>query len=207
MNKKNIKNLNSYYKGLFKDAFNDLKTKGRRVRQIPNILTFMRILAPFFIIPVAVIKNVKLIAIFVVFFSLTDAIDGFIARRFNFVSELGKDLDAVCDKVFAGTLLLAASFFEPILLINLALEAIIAFVNTLAKLNNCDPRSHLIGKAKTCILYPLMGLGYLTSYMDIFGIFIFAFLMTTAMQIATTFTYIYKYRKAVESNKSKKQYS
>lgn len=201
MKRKNVKNLNLYYKRLFKEAFDDLKTKGRRARQIPNILTFMRILAPFFIIPVAITKNVTLIAIFVVFFSMTDAVDGFIARRYNFVSELGKDLDAVCDKVFAGTLLLAASFFEPVLIINLILEAAIAFVNTIAKLNDCDPHSHLIGKAKTCILYPLIGLGYLTSYMDIFGIFIFAFLMTTAMQLATTFTYIYKYREAVEKNK------
>lgn len=201
MKRKNVKNLNLYYKRLFKESFDDLKTKGRRARQIPNILTFMRILAPFFIIPVAITKNVTLIAIFVVFFSMTDAVDGFIARRYNFVSELGKDLDAVCDKVFAGTLLLAASFFEPVLIINLILEAAIAFVNTIAKLNDCDPHSHLIGKAKTCILYPLIGLGYLTSYMDIFGLFIFAFLMTTAMQLATTFTYIYKYREAVEKNK------
>lgn len=201
MSKSNVKSLASYYKGLFKDALNDLKTKGRRARQIPNILTFMRILAPFFIIPVAIIKNVTWIAIFVVFFSLTDAVDGFIARRYNFVSELGKDLDAVCDKVFASTLLLAASFFEPILIINLILEAIIALINTIAKLQNCDPRSHLLGKAKTCILYPLIGLGYLTSYMDIVGIFIFVFLMTTAMQVATAFTYLYKYRRAVSNNK------
>lgn len=201
MSKSNVKSLASYYKGLFKDALNDLKTKGRRARQIPNILTFMRILAPFFIIPVAIIKNVTWIAIFVVFFSLTDAVDGFIARRYNFVSELGKDLDAVCDKVFASTLLLAASFFEPILIINLILEAIIALINTIAKLQNCDPRSHLLGKAKTCILYPLIGLGYLTSYMDIVGIFIFVFLMTTAMQVATAFTYLYKYRRAVSNKK------
>ena len=201
MSKSNVKSLASYYKGLFKEALNDLKTKGRRTRQIPNILTFMRILAPFFIIPVAIIKNVTWIAIFVVFFSLTDAVDGFIARRYNFVSELGKDLDAVCDKVFASTLLLAASFFEPILIINLILEAIIALINTIAKLQNCDPRSHLLGKAKTCILYPLIGLGYLTSYMDIVGIFIFVFLMTTAMQVATAFTYLYKYRRAVSNKK------
>ena len=201
MSKSNVKSLASYYKGLFKDALNDLKTKGRRTRQIPNILTFMRILAPFFIIPVAIIKNVTWIAIFVVFFSLTDAVDGFIARRYNFVSELGKDLDAVCDKVFASTLLLAASFFEHIFIINLILEAIIALINTIAKLQNCDPRSHLLGKAKTCILYPLIGLGYLTSYMDIVGIFIFVFLMTTAMQVATAFTYLYKYRRAVSNKK------
>ena len=32
------------------------------------------------------------------------------------ISELGKDLDAICDKFFAGTLLIAASCFSPILL-------------------------------------------------------------------------------------------
>ena len=192
----NVKNLKKYYKELFKDAFMELKTKGKRVRQIPNILTFMRILAPFFIIPAAFFQNVKLICIFVIFFSLTDALDGFIARKYNFISELGKDLDAVCDKVFAVTLLLAASFFEPILLLNFIFEVLIALINTKAKLKNYNPKSSLMGKAKACFLYTLIGLGFLNGYIKIFDIFIFMFLLTTLMQVATTISYTFQYRDA-----------
>ena len=182
----------------------ELKTKGKRVRQIPNILTFMRILAPFFIIPVAFFQNVKLICVFVIFFSLTDAVDGFIARKYNFVSELGKDLDAVCDKVFAVTLLLAASFFEPVLLLNFIFELIIAFINTKAKLKNYNPRSSLMGKAKTCFLYTLIGLGFLNGYIKIFEVFVFMFLLTILMQLVTTISYMFQYRSAREKEIIKK---
>ena len=194
----NVKSLRKYYKELFNEALVDLKTKGRRVRQIPNILTFMRVLAPFFIIPAAIFQNVKLICIFVIFFSITDALDGFIARKYNFVSNLGKDLDAVCDKVFAVTLLLSASFFEPVLVLNFLLEIAIAFVNTKAKLKNYNPSSSLIGKAKTCFLYTLIGLGYLNHYMEFYEIFVFMFLFTTIMQLVTTISYVFKYREARE---------
>ena len=190
------KSLSKYYKDLFKEAWLELKTKGKRVRQIPNILTLMRILAPFFIIPAAVLQNVRLICIFVIAFSITDALDGFIARKYNFISELGKDLDAVCDKVFAGTLLLAASFFEPILIINFIFEVIIALINTRAKFKKYNPESHLIGKAKTCFLYTLIGFGLLNDYVKMQGLFIFMLLMTSIMQLATTITYIFKYRKS-----------
>lgn len=194
----NIRELKVHYKKLFDDALLELKTKGKSVRQIPNILTFMRILAPFFIIPAACFKNVKLICIFVIFFSFTDALDGFIARKWHFVSELGKDLDAVCDKVFAVTLLLAASFFEPVLILNFLLELAIASVNTKAKLRNYNPSSSLIGKAKTCFLYTLIGLGLLNDYMNISNLFVFMFLLTTIMQLATTISYVFKYREARE---------
>lgn len=192
------KELKKYYRDLLNEALLDLKTKGRRARQIPNILTFMRVLAPFFIIPAAIFQNVKLICIFVIFFSITDALDGFIARKYNFVSNLGKDLDAVCDKVFAVTLLLSASFFEPILVLNFLLEVAIASVNTIAKLKNYNPSSSLVGKAKTCFLYTLIGFGYLNHYMDFNEMFIFVFLFTTIMQLVTTISYVFKYHEAKE---------
>ncbi len=192
--KMSIKKLNQHYKKLFKQAFTELKTKGKRRRQIPNILTVMRIFAPFFIIPAAIYRNVELICIFVILFSITDAFDGYIARKFNFVSELGKDLDAVCDKVFAVTLLLAASFFEPLLLINFGLEVLIALINSIAKLKNLNACSHMIGKAKTCFLYTLIGFGLLNHYIQMDRLFLFMFLTTTLMQAATISTYIYIYQ-------------
>ena len=54
------------YKIKFKEAFTDLKTKGRRHKQIPNILTTSRLLAaPVFIIPAAINKSAFWIIVFV----------------------------------------------------------------------------------------------------------------------------------------------
>ena len=65
-----IKGVKEQYKIYIKEALEDIKTKGRRYRQIPNIITSSRLIAaPFFIIPAALCKNLFLLVIFVTFFS------------------------------------------------------------------------------------------------------------------------------------------
>ena len=195
--KQGIKENWKRYKALIKDAVTDLKTKGRRHRQIPNILTSTRLIAaPLFIIPAALTANIPLIVIFTAIFSLTDALDGFIARHYHLTSELGKDLDAICDKVFAGSLLIASSFFNPTLIYNLILEAIIAGINVRAKINNqtrSSVSSLYIGKIKTCALYPLLGVGFLSKFLDVSTLFNTLFIMTTSMQMLTITGYLLKY--------------
>lgn len=72
---------------------------------IPNALTLLR----FCLIPLTVVliqeRQFQLAFIVFVIAGLTDAVDGFIARRFNQQSELGAYLDPLADK-----LLIAASF-------------------------------------------------------------------------------------------------
>jgi len=67
---------------------------------IPNILTLVRIL----LIPVFIhflVKEQYAAALYVFAFgSLTDALDGYIARRFKQITELGGILDPVADKLF-----------------------------------------------------------------------------------------------------------
>ena len=71
---------------------------------IPNIISFIRIL----IIPVFGVlfyKGELLWALLLLAFSgFTDLIDGKIARRFNQVSELGKMLDPIADKLTQATI-------------------------------------------------------------------------------------------------------
>lgn len=190
----NFKIMLENYKRMLKEAATDLKTKGKRHKQIPNILTATRLIAaPFFIIPAAIMGNVPLILVFTVLFSLTDAVDGFIARKWHLVSELGKDLDAICDKVFAGTLLLATSVFNPVLLCNLFFEALIAVINAKEKVEGHKPRSLYIGKVKTCVLYPLLGAGLLNQFINISEIFSILLIATTTMQLVTIASYTIQY--------------
>ena len=49
-----------HYKKLFDEALNDLKTPGKRHKQIPNILTTLRLFAPAIILPLAISGNIPL---------------------------------------------------------------------------------------------------------------------------------------------------
>ena len=190
------------YKKIFKEIFYDLKTKGRRYKQIPNLLTSTRLIAaPFFIIPAALHKSLFWLIIFVTVFSLTDALDGYVARKYKLVSELGKDLDAICDKVFALSLLISASIFKPVLVWNILAEVIIAIINIREKITDRKPKSLYVGKIKTWVLYPLLGLSfvdYITDVEEIFNVFMGA---TICMQMLTITFYLVKY----ENNTDEKE--
>ena len=71
---------------------------------LPNKITLVRIiLIPFFLFfyLAEFIPYGKLIATGILILAcLTDAIDGYIARKYNLVTDLGKLLDPVADKAF-----------------------------------------------------------------------------------------------------------
>jgi CDP-diacylglycerol--glycerol-3-phosphate 3-phosphatidyltransferase len=82
-------------------------------KNVPNIITIARIiLLPFifFFYMTAIVPHSKLIAvgIFIVA-ALTDLLDGKIARKYNLVSNLGKLLDPIADKMlcYTGMILIA----------------------------------------------------------------------------------------------------
>lgn len=67
-------------------------------KHIPNILTMLR----FFLIPVivgALIQGNYILAfIFLTLSGLTDILDGYIARKYNFITNFGKLIDPLADK-------------------------------------------------------------------------------------------------------------
>lgn len=72
----------------------------KRIITIPNILSFVRLcLIPIFVYLYIEKQDDKMTCAVLVLSGLTDILDGFIARRFNMVSDLGKALDPVADKL------------------------------------------------------------------------------------------------------------
>ena len=87
---------------------------GKNILTIPNILSFVRIgIIPFIIIAYF---NGDFIGSFLLILlsGLTDVVDGFIARHFNMVSDFGKVLDPIADKLtqVAIVLMLLIDFLD-----------------------------------------------------------------------------------------------
>ena len=144
----------------FKVQINDFKN-GNIKRQIPNLLTLSRAFAPIIIIPTILLGKIKIAIIELIIFELTDFFDGRIARKYNYVTDFGIKLDAICDKFFALGIMLPAIIKYPVLLINLILEACISYINFVALLKNNDPKTNLIGKVKTTFLSITLVLAYI----------------------------------------------
>lgn len=182
------------YKEQIKEAIEDLKTPGRRHKQIPNILTLSRMLSPLVIIPNALLGNSQEAMKLAAFFGLTDLVDGFIARKFNLSSPLGADLDALTDKLFAGTLLLTGAVSNPYLLANTGLEMAIAGVNLKQKFSGNKSGSTIIGKVKTGAVFTLGGLSVAaTSVQELDKVIFPLAISTTILQAMTLVSYLKKY--------------
>lgn len=79
------------------------------LQKIPNYLTFMRLaLIPVFVILMNDPTQTRVYLAIIVFTvaALTDYIDGFLARRFGAVSDFGKLLDPLADKMLVATALI-----------------------------------------------------------------------------------------------------
>lgn len=140
----------------------------RRVFTIPNMLTTLRILlVPAFIW--AYLRRPGGLPVLILAISaLTDLLDGKIARRFNQVSDLGKLLDPIADKLTQGAMLgcLLTRFPHFWILFGLMIvrEAFVGITSLLAiKKSGHVEGAELHGKVATVLLYG-MALSHLLFY-------------------------------------------
>lgn len=66
---------------------------------LPNILTVIRFIIVPFMTYFLISKNFTIAILLYVLASFTDVLDGFIARKFNLITDLGKFLDPLADKL------------------------------------------------------------------------------------------------------------
>ena len=191
-------------KKMIKEFFKDFKLQikdiknGNIKRQIPNMLTFSRALSPFIIIPSMLLGEIKIAIGALIFFAITDFLDGRIARKYNYVSEFGVKLDGFCDKIFAMSLVIPTVFECYILLFNLILEIAISYTNLLSEAKGNHPRSTIIGKIKTTLLSITLILVYIPET-NIKVIFISS-IVTIICQVITLIKYI-----SIDMDKDKKR--
>ncbi len=79
---------------------------------IPNILTIIRfILIPFIFMSV-ISKHFLTALILFTISALTDILDGYIARKFNYITDIGKLIDPLADKLTQISLLLSLAILN-----------------------------------------------------------------------------------------------
>lgn len=78
-----------------------------KIFTLSNLLSLLRLLGAFYLYHVTAQKNLLLTLIVTLILIATDFADGFFARKFNQVSEMGKVLDPLADKFCAALGMLA----------------------------------------------------------------------------------------------------
>ena len=164
------------------------------IKNIPNILTAIRIILTPFIIYLSSIDNIKLCIILILIASITDLFDGLIARSFNLVSPFGAKLDTISDKLFAGSLIISLMFKNNLFILCLIGEIFITIINLISFFKGKNPSTKYIGKIKTTILFITISLGFTTLIFPNL-IFIINILIITSFifQILSCFCYLNYY--------------
>lgn len=182
------------YKNDIKKAIDDLKHKDRFYKQIPNLLTFMRLVLA---LPAGLLyyvnPTVSLFGIAILW--LTDAIDGKIARKFELQSKLGADMDTVADKIMFLASAIPLLSATPFLGVNLLLEGVISAINVAGRIKGLNTKTVLSGKIKTISMALTLIFGYLTKIIGLSEIYKILVGMTTVLQGVAIKDYISEFIK------------
>ena len=134
----------------------------KNIMTIPNLLSLVRLLMIPWIAYAYLGKNdAVLTAGLLVASGITDLADGWIARRFNQTSDLGKALDPVADKLTQGVMLICLALRHPVMRIPAVLLAAKEIFTGLTGLLVIRRTGKVLGalwhgKVTTAMLYSLM---------------------------------------------------
>lgn len=129
---------------------------------IPNILSFFRILLiPVMVLCYLCVENPWATVGVIVLSGITDVADGYIARRFNMISDFGKFIDPVADKLtqvaMAGCLILRYPLVWLLFLLMIMRESCLFIWGYLAiRENNYMTGAKWYGKVSTAVVYAMM---------------------------------------------------
>lgn len=138
--------------------------KDKIIKNIPNALTFSRILASIAGAGAFISGNIPWAIGLYIWGAVSDFFDGLAARKLNAFSEFGRKLDAVSDKLYAGSLLIPSIWCGNLLMIiPLVFEAKISHINLTAEKMGFEPHTQRIGKFKTATLFATIIAGLLAT--------------------------------------------
>ena len=184
--------------------------------KLPNILTYIRILlVPVFIyvfLNAITTLDFLLAGLIVVVSGLTDLFDGLIARRFHIITDLGKVLDPIADKLMQAAMFLCViirgwdvkSVFNVLLIISIlfVIKEIVTFLVSavLYKKGFHLDGSMWFGKACTVVIYLVMLTIIMVPQINTATRLILLLVAGLFLILAFTF-YMYEYKKMYDAFK------
>ena len=174
---------------------------------VPNLITYLRFaLIPAIIWAYCTLENGILTVVFVAISALTDVLDGKIARKYNQVTDVGKALDPVADKLtqvaMMYCLLSKYELMLPVLII-LIVKEIFMVVTALweTKATNQINGALWYGKACTVFLYVVMLILMFFPYIPLTVANILIILSGVAMIVSTALYGVYRFKRIRDVNK------
>lgn len=180
-----------------------------KIFTIPNLLSLIRLLMiPFIVWLYCILKAYFWAGVLVIISGLTDVVDGFIARKFGQVSDIGKALDPIADKLTQGAVLLCLLSRFNLMLVPLVI-LLIKEVTTGALRLFIAKRTHLVhganwhGKITTVLLYAVIVLHIF--WVDIYPEISSASIVITSLMMIFSFVMysLQNYKLIVESKREK----
>lgn len=129
-----------------------------KIFTVPNIISFLRILLIPLVIYYYIFKQMHITAFIILAVAcVSDIVDGYIARHFNMISDVGKGLDAIADKLMQFSILVCTAQKYPLVYLLAGLLAIKEIVTGIYALRciNITGKVHgakTVGKVSTFIL-------------------------------------------------------
>ena len=163
----------------------------KKIINVPNVITITRIISCIMAMISLLSGNIVSSICFYAYGAISDAFDGFFARKLNQVTDIGKKLDAVSDKVYALSLLAPGIVLgNYALIVTLILESIISGINTYSYSKYKNTYTEKIGKKKTIMLFPTMILGLIaTKVEEVYLLFVPAFIASSKLQVDSILAY------------------
>lgn len=140
---------------------NEKKDYQKKILTVPNVLSMVRVLLIPLIIWLYLSENAWWTAIVLTLSGLTDVVDGFIARRFDMVSDFGKAFDPVADKLTQFCMLVCLVAKHPLIAVPLSILVVKEITTGILGLV-CIKKTGVVksavwhGKLNTCLLYALI---------------------------------------------------
>ena len=139
-----------------------MNDSSKKIFTIPNILSAFRIcLIPVFMYLYIKQHDYKMTCAVLLISGLSDTLDGFIARHFNMISDLGKALDPIADKLTQFAMLMCLVSRFPMMLIPLLVLVVKELFCGLTSLMVIKKTGVVLpanwhGKLTTFLLYAMM---------------------------------------------------
>lgn len=169
---------------------------------LPNKLTLFRIfLIPVFVLVMLLDFNSKYLLSCIIFIvaSLTDAMDGYIARKYNLITDFGKFMDPLADKLLVLSALITMTENNLVqswmVIIIVSRELTVSILRAIAAADGKVIAASSGGKLKTIsqmvsIVVLLLGANFSNSIMLFVGYILI--LIATLLTLQSGFEYLYK---------------